>query len=142
MAVLDGKLYISAPPLPSANFIGFDTLWVSDGTTAGTMPIAGVPVSATSTTLAVYQGKLYFSVDNSLAPARPALGHRWHGRRDQDGRECWAPTSATITQLLAAGPNLYIFTSSHSPPTAAMGPLQVERDRQGNRADPPLRELC
>ncbi len=98
MVALDGKLYISAPPLPSPSNTVLDTLWVSDGTAAGTMPIPGLPETESVDTLAVFQGKVYFSeylpspgiFQHSCAPsfgsptARPR-GPRWS--------RMWAPTT-------------------------------------------------
>ena len=107
MAVLDGKLYISAPPLPSASSTGLATLWVSDGTTAGTMPLAGAPASTNVDTLTVYQGKLYFSIDTPTTQLwvtdGTTTGTRMVGNVGSN--------SATVDRFLAAGPNLYIFTS-------------------------------
>ena len=61
MAAADGKLFITAPPLPGTPTTGFSTLWVSDGTAAGTAPIPTVPVTATNDTLVEYKGDVYFS---------------------------------------------------------------------------------
>jgi ELWxxDGT repeat protein len=108
MAALDGKLYISAPPLPGPNVMGFATLWVSDGTAAGTAPIPGVPISANVDQMAVYQGKLYFTVDFP----RPQL---WVTDGTATGTRMVAnvgPQFAGIDQLLVAGPILYIFHGS------------------------------
>ncbi len=111
MVVLDGKLYFSAPPPANANDIEADTLWVSDGTTAGTMPVAGVPPGANVSTLAVEDGKLYFSIQDSIYNP----DQLWVTSGTAAGTRMVVNLGAnfpTITQLVVAGPNLFIFTSS------------------------------
>jgi ELWxxDGT repeat protein len=118
MVVLDGKLYFSAPPPANANEIEADTLWVSDGTTAGTMPIAGVPPGANVSTLAVEDGKLYFSVQNSIYNP----DQLWVTNGTAAGTRMVVNLGAnfpTITQLVVAGPNLYVFSSTFN--TSATG---------------------
>ena len=113
MAVLDGKLFISAPPVPSPSTDGFFTLWVSDGTAAGTMPIAGAPVTANIANLAVYQGKVYFSADAAGDSTRAQL---WVSDGTAAGTRMVAkvgPAYAFTDQLLVAGPNLYILTDDN-----------------------------
>ena len=110
MAALDGKLFISAPPIPGPSVFGFSTLWESDGTAAGTTPIAGVPVSANVDYLAVDQGKLYFTVDTP----RTQL---WVTDGTAAGTKMVAnigTASAIIDDLVAAGPNLYITYNSNT----------------------------
>jgi ELWxxDGT repeat protein len=107
IAALDGKLYFTAPPPASADATGSFTLWVSDGTTAGTMPIAGAPLTASPSILAVYQGKFYFSADTPRAQL-------WVTNGTAAGTEKVANVGSdteTINNLVAAGPNLYIFTN-------------------------------
>ncbi len=107
MVVLDGKLYFSAPP----NMFESDTLWVSDGTTAGTMPMPGVTPGADVSYLAVEDGKLYFSVENSIYNP----DQLWVTNGTAAGTRRVVTLGAnfpTITQLIVAGPKLYVFTSS------------------------------
>ena len=114
MAVLDGKLYISAPQVTSANPTGYDfTLWESDGTAAGTMPIAGAPLDVFVSYLAVVEGKLYFSADTPRTQI-------WVTNGTSAGTKMVANVgpgglnSLSIAQLTAAGPNLYIVTTNPS----------------------------
>ena len=75
------------------------------------MPIAGVPPTAGLSTLAVYQGKLYFSVDTSIENPHDQL---WVTNGTAAGTKMVANLGSdfpTITSLLAAGPNLYLFTT-------------------------------
>ncbi len=84
MAVADGKLFITAPPLPGDSSAGFSALWVSDGTAAGTAPIPTVPVTATNDDLVEFQNKLYFSVNTDAGTPRASSGSptaRWRGPR-------------------------------------------------------------
>jgi ELWxxDGT repeat protein len=115
MAVLGDRLYISAPPPPGADFTGFFTLWVSDGTTAGTVPIADAPATANVNNLAVYQGRLYFSVDTPDTQLWVTDGAAAGTRMVTD----MGLVSPEITALLAAGPNLYIF-AAYPGPTGAV----------------------
>ena len=111
MVILDGKLYFSAPPPPRTNDFESDTLWVSDGTTAGTTPMPGVPAGADVSTLAVEDGKLYFSVQNSIYNP----DQLWVTSGTAAGTRMVVNLGTnfpTITQLVAAGPKLYVFTSS------------------------------
>jgi ELWxxDGT repeat protein len=106
MVILDGKLYFSAAPLVSANDIETDNLWVSDGTTAGTMPIAGIPPSADASTLAVENGKLYFSIENSSFYPHDQL---WVTDATAAGTKMILNLGSnfpTINQMVVAGPNL------------------------------------
>ncbi len=111
MAVADGKLFITAPPLPSDSNAGFATLWVSDGTAAGTMPIPNVPVTVTNDALVVYKGDVYFSVNTDAGTPRAEL---WVSDGTVAGTKMIAKLgapNATIDQFVVAGENLYIFTS-------------------------------
>ena len=115
MAVLDGRLYFTAQPPPSADATSLFTLWVSDGTTAGTMPIAGAPMTYSASSLAVNQGKLYFSVDTPRAQLwttnGTAAGTRKVANVGSGAQTVLGSAAETITDLLAAGPILYIFTN-------------------------------
>ncbi len=111
LAALDGKLYISAPPLPGPSVAGFATLWVSDGTTAGTIPIAGAPVSANVNKLAVYQGKLYFSADMPRTQLWVTDGTAAGTSEIADV----GPDFDHIDRFLVAGPDFYIFITDQGP---------------------------
>jgi ELWxxDGT repeat protein len=112
MAALDGKLYISAPPLPGPDVTGFDTLWESDGTADGTTPIAGVPVSSNVDSLVVFEGKLYFSVDFPRTQLWVTDGTADGTRRVANVGPDTGLASTDVGGFLVAGPNLYIVTSS------------------------------
>lgn len=110
MAALNGKLYLSAPPPAGGDTPGFFTLWISDGTTAGTIPLAGAPTTANASTLAVDGGNVYFTVDTPRAQLwvtdGTAAGTRKVANVGADNPE--------IQKLLVAGPDLYIFADVNS----------------------------
>ena len=124
---------ISAPPLPGPNVIGLDTLWVSDGTTAGTMPIAGRPggrerldPGGGRRQALLLGGTRSTSTTSSGSPTARPPGPGWS--------RMWARTSATINRLVAAGPNLYIFTTNPAP--------APRRSRASTSRTGPPREPC
>ena len=122
MAVDDGKLFISAPPLPNPLNAGLATLWVSDGTAAGTMPIPGVPQMANDSAFAVLDGKVYFSEDQPSASILQSSNRAqlWVTDGTAAGTKMVTNVGAAnawIDQLVVAGNNLYIIASqSGSPP--------------------------
>ena len=82
------------------------------------MPVAGVPPGADVSTLAVEDGKLYFSVQNSIYNP----DQLWVTNGTAAGTRMVVNLAAnfpTITQLVAAGPKLYVFTSTFN--TSAAG---------------------
>lgn len=107
MAVLNGKLFIAAPAPTGSQSGGLYTLWVSDGTPAGTKPITAVPGADGIDSLAVYRGRIYFSVDASLG------GQVWATDGTPAGTRMVVDLGAgrLLPDLLAAGPNLYIVTA-------------------------------
>ena len=111
MVAADGKLFITAPPLPADSSAGFSTLWVSDGTAAGTMPIPTVPVTTTDDSLVEFRGNVYFSVNTDAGTPRAEL---WVSDGTVAGTKMLAKLgapNATIDQFVVAGYNLYIFIS-------------------------------
>jgi ELWxxDGT repeat protein len=114
MAALGGELYISAPAPPGAGFSGEFALYESDGTTAGTTIIAAAPENAYPSDLTVYQGKLYFSASSPGDIPRAQL---WATNGTADGTKLVATLGGAVTfvdQILAAGPNLYVFVNDDS----------------------------
>jgi ELWxxDGT repeat protein len=109
MAELNGDLYISAPaPIVASSFDGY-ALYKSDGTAAGTTIVTAAPQTATPSDLTVYRGKLYFAASSSTGTP---LSQVWATDGTAAGTKLVAnvgPAYAFIDQLLAAGPNLYIF---------------------------------
>jgi ELWxxDGT repeat protein len=105
MAASNGKLYISAPALPNANPFGFFGVWVSNGTAAGTVPIAAAPTNQNVSALTAYQGKFYFSVDTPSTQV-------WVTDGTAAGTQKVAEmgTHTLIMRFLAAGPDLYLLT--------------------------------
>ena len=104
----------SSRPLvvPGPDVSGFDTLWVSDGTTAGTMPIAGAPVTANVDTLAAYQGQLYFSAVSPLdTTPRARSGSRMAWPPGHVWSRMWAPP---LRRSATSSPPARISTSSPS----------------------------
>jgi ELWxxDGT repeat protein len=121
MAANDGKLFISAPPLPNPLNPGLATLWVSDGTAAGTMPLLRFPQTANNDALAVVDGKVYVAVNQGsasiLEPSSRAQlwvtdGTAAGTRRVTDV----GAANASIDDLFVAGKNLYMFTSQSDDP--------------------------
>jgi ELWxxDGT repeat protein len=116
MAENDGKLFISAPPLPNPLNPGFATLWVSDGTAAGTMPIPGVPQTANVDALAVFDGKVYIAVNQgSQSIQEPSSrAQLWVTDGTTAGTRMVTYVGAdyaSIDDFFVTGKNLYVFTS-------------------------------
>ncbi len=115
MAALNGKLFISAPAPPTSLSGGFFTMWESDGTAAGTMPVPGSPTTANMSNLAVYQGKVYFAGDSLSGTSRAQV---WATDGTLAGTKLVANVGGTgyafIDQFLVAGPNLYIFVTNNN----------------------------
>jgi ELWxxDGT repeat protein len=125
MTESNGTLFISAPPLPNPLNPGLATLWVSDGTAAGTMPIPGVPETANVDALAVFDGHVYFTVnEGSKSILQPGdRAQLWVTDGTAAGTRMVTDVGAadaTIDDFFIAGPNLYMFTSRSGSPAAVL----------------------
>ncbi len=101
MAVADGKLFFTASPLAGDSNAGSYTLWVSDGTAAGTMPIPTVPVTVTNDALVVYKGDVYFSVNTDAGTAAPSSGSATARRRGPKWLRSWARRMRRLVSSLS-----------------------------------------
>ena len=78
----------------------------------------GAPVTATVDSLAVFEGKVYFSADTALG--NPPRDQVWVTDGTAAGTRMVAnvgPAYAIFDRFLVAGPSLYIFTRSNTPGT-------------------------
>lgn len=110
MVALGGTLYLVDPGKRGAQ--DSSSLWVSDGTTAGTRPLEAKPAFSGADNLVVDQGRVYFTAD----PSAPAV---WVTDGTAAGTKQLAslgPDATAVSLLLAAGPRLFIEASSSSKP--------------------------
>jgi ELWxxDGT repeat protein len=119
MLALGGTLYITAPLSVGGEFAS-DSVWVSDGTSAGTRPLeANNAAIAGVDSIVAFHGKVYFAVSTSA----PNPGF-WVTNGTPAGTSLvknFDPDAARYSvQLVAAGPTLYVLTTGNGGRLAIM----------------------
>lgn len=114
MVALGNRLLISASPPKGGAFTSITTLWVSDGTPTGTVPIAAVPPDITNVdSLTVLHDRVYFSVVNFGSSKNTQL---WVTDGTSAGTHKVAdlgPEVFFVDTMVVAGPKLYVFTANY-----------------------------